>query len=331
MVKTVSETKNARTRLIAIIETLTMFSDETRPVSLDDLCVKLNECGYDISKRTLLADIKLLNTTSVIIDYVPQKGYFIRKSYSQETIDAIICSAYSSEIVNLKKIQNIESYLRKNTCIDTFDFTKDTTVKISSVSPHEFCSDELLFRLKQGIFTKKKMKLTILYATPGDSFSRAETEKVLIINPLKIGVISDSLMFVFSVEGDAQNAKCMHVCRIKDAELLDENIEKYKGNIKDAKGYFTGLAIDHRNREPDWFLVKFKKEDLELVRNYFSHPIQFRKADEEGYVIAKINAVFNERIVGWLFHFGDKVELIGPKSFKDYFTESLKKKFAQYH
>lgn len=331
MVKTLSETKNARTRLIAIIETLTMFSDETRPVSLDDLCIKLTECGYDASKRTVLADIKLLNTTSVKIDYVPQKGYFMHKAYSQETIEAIICSLYSSEIVNLKKIQNVETYLRKNTCIETFDFIKETTEKISSVSPHEYCSEELLLKLKQAIHTKKKMNLTVLFATPGDSFSCAETEKILKINPLKIGVIPDSLMFVFSIDGDAQNAKCMHVCRIKDAEILDENIEEYRGNIKDAKGYFTGLTIDHRNREPDWFLVKFKSEDLELVRNYFSHPIQFKKDDEEGYVIAKINAVFNERIVGWLFHFGDQVELIGPKAFKDYFTENLKKKFAQYH
>lgn len=331
MVKTVAETKNARTRLIAIIEALTMFSDETRPISLDDLCIKLNECGYDVSKRTLLADIKLLNTTSVKIDYIPQKGYFMHKAYSQDTIDAIIYSAYSSEIVNLEKLRNVETYLRKSTCIDTFDFTKETIEKITSVSPHEFCSKELLFKLKQGIFEKKKMNLTILYATPGDSFSCAETEKVLRVNPLKIGVISDSLMFVFSVEGDAQNAKCMHVCRIKDAEILDESIEEYNGKIKDAKGYFTGLAIDHRNREPDWFLVKFKSEDLELVRNYFSNPLQFRKADEEGYVIAKINAVFNERIVGWLFHFGDKLELIGPKALKDYFDENLKKKFAQYH
>lgn len=331
MVKTVADTKNARTRLIEIIETLTMYSDETKPISLDDLCKKLNENGYDVTKRTVLSDIKLLNTTSVKIDYVPSKGYFMHQSYSQETIDAIICSVYSSEIVSQRNLNSIESYLRKNTCIDTFDFTKDTTEKISSISPHEYCSDELLFTLKQGIFTKKKMKLIILYATPGDSFSCAETEKVLTINPLKIGVISDSLMFVFSVEGDAQNAKCMHVCRIKNAELLDESIEEYKGNIKDAKGYFTGLGIDHRNREPDWFLVKFKNEDLELVRNYFSHPIQFRKADEEGYVIAKINAVFNEKIVGWLFNFGDKIELIGPKNFKDYFSENLKKKFAQYH
>lgn len=323
--------KNARTRLIAIIETLTIFSDETSPISLDDLCSKLKETGYDISKRTLLSDIKLLNQTSAKVDYIPQKGYFLHKSYSRKTIDSILNSVYSSEILRQDEVENVVNYLRKTTCTDAFDFSLDTTVKISSYSPHEFCSEELIFKIKESIFNKKKMNVTLLYATPGDSFSCAETEKTIKVNPIKIGIITDSLMFIFSVDGDAQNAKCMHICRIKDATVLDEPCEEYKGNLKDARGYFTEAAIDHRNREPDWFLVKFRNGDIELIRNYFNHPIQFRKADEEGYSLAKINAVFDERIVGWLFHYGDKYELIGPAPFRKYFEENLRKKFAQYH
>lgn len=323
--------KNARTRLIAIIEALTMFSDETSPITIDDLCSKLREMGYEITKRTLISDIKILNQTSAKVDYISHKGYYLHKSYSQKTIDAMLCSAYSSEILRQDEVESVEKYLRKNTCISTFDFTKDTTVKISSYSPHEFCSEDLMFKIKEGIFSQKKMDVTLLYATPGDSFSCAETEKTIKVNPIKIGVISDSLMFIFTVDGDPDNAKCVHVCRIKDVNILDEPCEEYKGNLKDAKGYFTGAVIDHRNREPDWFLVKFRNEDIEAVRNYFNHPIQFRKADEEGYTLAKINAVFDERIVGWLFHYGDKYELVGPASFRKYFEENLRKKFAQYH
>ena len=322
--------KNARTRLIAIIEALTMFGDESTPLSAEELCDKLNEMGYETNKRTLLSDIKLLNTTSVFIDQIPGRGYVIRKAYSESTINAFLLAAYSSEILSKEAVSDIENYLRKNTCIGTYDLIKDTTTKISSFDPHERCPEDLIIKLRKGIFNKNKLKITILRAVPGDSFDYAKDEETLIVNPIKIGVISDALIFIFSLDSKPEEARCMHLCRIKDIKTLDEPSVPFSGDIKKAIGYFMGVTADHRNREPSWFLVRFKTEYLEFVRNHFSHPIQFKKDDEEGYCLAKIYAVFDERIVGWLFHFGDRIELLGPKPLKDYFTQQLTKKFAQF-
>ena len=322
--------KNARTRLIAIIEALSLFSDESTPISAEDLCKKLKEMGYEINKRTLISDIKLLKTTSVIIDQIPGEGYIMRKAYTESTINSFLLAAYSSEILSEEAIKDIENYLRKNTRIGTYDLINDTTTKISSVSPHERCPEELVSKLRKGIFNKKKLKITILRAVPGDSFDYAKDEETLIVNPIRIGVVSDALLFIFSIDGKPEEARCMHLCRIKDVHTLDEPSVPFTGDIKKAIGYFMGATADHRNREPSWFLVRFRTEYLEFVRNHFSHPIQFKKDDEEGYCLAKINAVFDERLVGWLFHFGDRVELLGPKPLKDYFTKQLAKKFAQF-
>ena len=69
--------QNARARLLYLVEILTMYSDEFNVLSMDEIIKKLNEYGYDVSARTILSDIKAINTTPVKVVSVstPKKGF----------------------------------------------------------------------------------------------------------------------------------------------------------------------------------------------------------------------------------------------------------------
>ena len=110
-----AENNNARTRLLILIDILRLHSNEGNVLSIEEICSYLEEYGYHATKRNILADIKLINTTPHEIIYVtkPKKGYYIAKAFSQEAISLILESVFSSELLtdnDVEYIKKIKGY-----------------------------------------------------------------------------------------------------------------------------------------------------------------------------------------------------------------------------
>ena len=71
-----------RLRLVALIEILTLYTDECNLLTIDEIIDRLGEYGYDVTRRTVLSDLKELNRTSfkVICVNSPAKGYYLARS-----------------------------------------------------------------------------------------------------------------------------------------------------------------------------------------------------------------------------------------------------------
>ena len=126
------EVLSSRTRLLSLVEIMTMFSDEQNILSIEEICEKLSEYGYEVTKRNVVADIKVVNTTPVKIIQVnkPKKGYYLAKSFSQSAINMILEAVYTSPLLSEENCNYIENYLRRNTCLATLDLILDTTAQL---------------------------------------------------------------------------------------------------------------------------------------------------------------------------------------------------------
>ena len=49
---------------MALIEILTLYTDECNLLTTDEIIDRLGEYGYDVTRRTVLSDLKELNRTS---------------------------------------------------------------------------------------------------------------------------------------------------------------------------------------------------------------------------------------------------------------------------
>lgn len=96
---------SARTRLLALVEILTMYSDEQNIITIEEICTHLTDYGYEVSKRLVLADIKAINETPLKIIGVstPKKGYYIAKCFSQDAIYLILEAIFSSDVLSEKR------------------------------------------------------------------------------------------------------------------------------------------------------------------------------------------------------------------------------------
>lgn len=320
-----AENNNARTRLLILIDILKLYSNENHVLSIEEICSYLEEYGYHTTKRNVIADIKLINTTTHEIIYVtkPKKGYYIAREFNLLAVDALLAAIYSNEKLTREERQNAETVLNEIISLPTRNLLINTTARVAPDIPRQPVSGENIMLLRKAIFEKKKVTLTYTVTCLSDSFSTPEKEKHLTVNPIKIAISPNSTLFVFTQPGST-DAECMQLCRIKAVEILEEDVEVFKGDIFSAKGFFTGMVIKDRHAKADWVLLKIRVEDAEFVRNFFDSPVQFRKCDSEGYCYAKIYTILDERFIGWIFCFVDKIEIIAPQELKDYFTEKYK-------
>lgn len=316
------ENTGARTRLLLIVDILNVYSNENNVLSIEEICSHLEKYGISATKRSVVADIKSINSTPHKIIYVtaPKKGYYIVRDYTLSSVDSLLTALYSSDMLSAAERSSAEKTIRRIMSVTTGDLLLNTTERVSAEVPREPVRWENVMALRHAINSKKRARITYTITTPGDSFSSVEAVESMAVNPLRIAISTNSILLVFS-QIDSKTAECMHICRIKKVELLSDDAQPYYGDISDARGYFTDTVIKDRHKITEWVFLKFRCEHTEFVKNFFDSPVHIRKDENEGYCIAKVYSVLDERLVGWLLSFSDKVEVIAPQQLRDYLTE----------
>ncbi len=321
-----SETPNARTRLISLIEIMTMYSDQQNILSAEEICQKLNEYGYSANKRMVLSDIKAINTTPLKIITVskPKKGYYIVKSFSHSAINLIVEALLSSSILNESDVVCAINHLRPNVCLPTLDLILSTNQSNPSCVPQKDFSFGCLYNLRIAIRDRKRVSLDVSRIVPGDSFSTAEKIETIIVNPLKIASDNGSTVLICTLSNSPQKAEFIALSRIKKVNILNDSQPEFNGNISDATNYFSSVSTESKLVSPEWLLLKIKSEDVELIENCFSSPVHFRKSKDEGFCVAKAFVNIDDALIGKIFILGERVEILKPAKLKELFTEKAK-------
>lgn len=320
---------SAKTRLLCLVEILTMYSDEFNIMTTSEIVDKLTEYGFSVQKRTVLSDIKAINETSQKIIGVskPKKGFYLAKSYSQYAIHLILEAVFSSDSLSESDMEFVKNYLKGNTCLPTLNLILGTTQNVDAISPRHDFSLDVLHNLRTAISNKKMVNLVVSRIVPGDRFSSAEKLEKITVSPIKIAVARGSTVLVFS-ESEKASAETRFISlhRIKSAEITCRNTHAFEFDPKTVLNYFDLRRSKVSYSSTEWLVLRFKTEYAELIENQFSSPVQFRKSEKEGYCIAKTLTAVNTELVGWLLIHGDKVEIVSP----NFLGELLKEKSKNY-
>jgi len=325
------ENTNARTRLLSLVEIMTMYSDEQNILSIEEICGWLNDYGYNVSKRTVLSDIKAVNTTPIKIIAVsqPKKGYYIAKAFSQEAISLILESVFSSELLTDNDVEYIKKYLRRCTCIPTLNLVLDTMVNLNKLSPVRKELGDNIKNMRVAIKEKKQLELKISSPVPGDSFSTAREYTSLTVNPIVLAATNGTVVLVFTQTDSPQKAEYIHISRIESAIICNNDATEYADDLDSAENYFGHSPVGMNLAKKSWLLLRFRTEDIDIIENHFNYPVEFRKDDKDGYCIAKVCTTIDYSLIGWLFTLSDKIEILSPPGLTKLFTEKTQTSTAK--
>ena len=302
-----SDSLSSRTRLLCLLEIFNMYSNEIHALTVEELCKKLAEYGYSVSKRTVLNDIKVINSTQFKIVKVnqPQKGYYLANCNPQEALSIIIEAVLSSDILNKERMELVKKFLYNNSCLPTVDLVLNTSETYYSALPQKDFSQQALINTRIAIRDKRQLRITCSRIVPGDAFSLAEKDETLIVNPIKIAVFGGMFSLVFSNVNTPEKIEFINLPRIKTADVTNKKAIESNGTLLTAINHFNNKPSNASNVRTEWIMLKFKNEEIETVENYFNAPIEFRKSTDEGYCIAKIFATLDQSLFGWLLIMGN--------------------------
>ncbi|GEM_PF-921683 len=311
---------NPRIRLIALIDILTIYSDEFNIISTEKILKRLAEYGHEINKRVLMEDIKSIREAgfNVVAVSSPEKGFYLAKAFDPKTMHIIQKAVYSSPLVSNEEENHVRNSIEKTFGSQTFEMMVNTTINLSQKSDFETTSPDAVHIIRKAIIDNKQVMLTVLVIEPGDTFSPSKTEKTLVVNPYILGVANNNLSLIFTCSATPSKPEYIGIRRIISAKELDcpqnRNID-FKPH--ECTGHFGKVPPFAMNLKSRCLLFKLRTDDLEYVDHTLELPIEYRKAEQKGYCFGRVNTVFNGKLAGCLYHLRDKIELIEPKSLEE--------------
>ncbi len=317
---------NSRTRLLCLIEILTMYSDELNILSAEEICEKLCEYGYEVTKRIVISDIRTINTTPIKIISVskPKKGFYLAKSYSPAASQLILEAIFSSDMLSAEDIEYIKTYLRRNICVPSLELVLNTTRNYNDLTAKRDISVEALYNIRIAIKERKKLTLKVSRIVPGDYFSNTERLEEITVTPLYIAVANGGIALVFIRNESPEKAEYLNISRVRSAIILNEIAPHIEKEPEEVINFFDRRRIEYYNFKARWLIIEFKESDLEIVESYFRAPVQYRKSDKAGYCLAKVYTVINRELIGWLFFNSDKFTILAPDSLHELFKNKAK-------
>lgn len=321
-----ASTASSRTRLLCLIEILTMYSDVQNILSAEEICEKLAEYGYEATKRSVLSDIRTINTTPIKIISVtkPKKGFYLAKSYSPAASQLVLEAIFSSDMLSADDIEYIKTYLRRNICVPSLELILNTTRNYNDLTVKRDVSSEALHNIRVAIRDGKKITLEVSRIVPGDYFSNTERLETVTVSPLYIAVANSSIALTFLRDGIDGTAEYINISRIRTATVLEETAAEITDEPEKVINYFDRRTVEYHKHKPRWLIIEFKEEDLEIVESYFHAPVQYRKAEKDGFFVAKVYTVINRGLIGWLFLNSDKFTILAPDSLYELFRNKAK-------
>ncbi|MBR4727876.1 MAG: WYL domain-containing protein [Clostridia bacterium] len=310
---------SARTRLVSLVEILTLYTDEYNLMSVEELCGKMKEYGYDVNRRTVLSDLKELNKLQMQIVWADarRKRFYLAGNYSESALHYILESVFTSDYLTQAERVTVLNDLRRHACVPTLDLVAETIEIISPRAERAPYSIETLHTLRVAIAENRQAALTVTVPKPGAAFETETGTETLTVNPLRITVTTSSVALTFTTADDPATPKFIHMRRILAVQQLEWPRQPYDGPTDKPLNFFNGEPSRASARRIDWLLLRFPTELAERVADQFESPVYFKRDDAEGYCLAKVNTVVDQSLLGWLILMGGRVEILRPDYARD--------------
>ena len=133
------------------------------------------------------------------------------------------------------------------------------------------------------------------------------------------GIVYGTNVYLIGVEGDKPDPYVYRLHKVTDIELTEEKFDKGDFDIKEYANRSFGVYQNEIIKVE----LRFSKEVAEDVLNYNFHPTQKVKQNDDGTVTVKFKASGELEILWHIFRWGDKVQIISPKSLKKESVEYL--------
>lgn len=300
-------------RLLMLIKLLQDHTDEDHPVSTRDIMAYYKENGMSSDRKTLDADIKLLQEQGfdlIKIKSSPNKYYIASREFELPELKLLIDAVQSSRFITEKKSRELSKKLAGLASAEQAkELDRHTGVNGRAKSTNE----QQLYTvdtITKAINEKKKIRY---------QYQEYDGKKRKILrNDGEVYVLSPYMLYwnedFYYVVGYSDKRECItafRVDRIVNIEITDAKAVKKPKGFK-VSDYSSSIFGMYSGPEAEVEL-ECRNDLMKYIIDRFGEKIKVRPT-ENGTFLTTVTVELSPVFYGWVFQFGGGIRIKGPNT-----------------
>lgn len=311
-------------KLLYIKNYLERNSDEDHPVSVDEISDMLENKGISCERKSIYSDVKTLKESGVDIISVrqPKAGYCIcTRDFELPELRLLIDAVQAANFITPKKTKEL---IKK---IGTLCSVSQATMLERQVyieKRHKCFNEEIYYNIdiiSRAIQSGKR--INFIYSKrclDRENNSITTEEKEFCVSPYAM-IWSNDHYYLIGNNQKYDNLMHTRIDRMKKVEIDQKKARKFS-EVSPYKNYFdsadySGKIFNMFSGDTQTFEASCHSSILEEIVDRFGSDTTMKVGGEDDRFFMSTKCVISEGLVSWIMQFGDKIEVLEPKSLKE--------------
>ena len=321
--------KDNKKRLLIMKEVLEKYSDEEHPVTTVQIIDILNkEYGMKIHRTTVGKDINDLIEMGVDVQCQrsTQNRYFIGSRYFElPELKLLVDAIASSKFITEKKSYELISKLGAFASIYQQDEIRRNIRTETRVKPHNERSFYIVDAINSAINKNRKIRFTYYDYNVNKEKVLRNDGKPYVFSPYSL-VWNGDYYYVVGFSDKHEKIGTFRVDRIESApDILEEAAIPMPESFSISD--FTKAVFQMYDEERAVAELKCTADMMKVIIDRFGEEVRTEIVDDEHFK-AVVEVSLSPNFYGWLFGFGEKIQLVSPQWVVEKYRNMLEKELG---
>lgn len=326
---------NQKLKLLYLLKFFYQETDENNPATMQDILAYLKQHGILAERKSIYADIALLNEFGIEILKTGGKFasyYLAQREFELPELKLLVDTIQSARFITVKKsnelIHKIESLTSRH---QAGQLQRQVYVaeRIKALNEKIYYHVDKLHR---AILENKMVSFLYFEYTVEKKKQYRNNGQRYKVSPYFLSWAEDNYYLVAYYESHGKTLTHFRVDRMDDIILLEEHhipIEEITGKKElNIANYSKGIFNMFSGKREKVRLL-FENSLVSVVIDRFGEDVFMRREDDKHF-IAVIEVVVSQTFFAWLFQFGARVKILSPKYLQQEMKEMVNKIAEQY-
>ena len=315
-----------RIKLMKIWEILRQETDEDNPMPTSVLMKKLDEMGIHCDRRTIYADIKLLNDCGYeVLCNKSQKNeyYVVDRSFDLPELRILLDAVQAASFITERKTKEFVDKIADLAGSRRSEVIKQNIVAFNTTKNTNEAIYYSVNEIALAINAKKKVEFTYFDYDANHKKVYRKDGKVYTVNPFAT-IFSDDNYYLVCYDDKYLSVTHYRIDRMDKVKMLDEDVKPLPSDhaLHDLKKHKKSV-FGMYNGETEKVKFVIEKNLIDVVYDKFGKDLKLMSFGDDKYTFTaevKVSPIF----FGWCCAFGERLKVVAPDSVIERIKEHVK-------
>lgn len=301
-------------KLLFLMEMLRQDSDERNPLTTKEICARLLEKGISCDRRTLAKDMQLLNEQGYEIMHRMcghEKGYYIDdRSFSVPELKILIDAVQAASFITPEKSAQM---IGKVAALGGSNCAEVLQRNMVCFNTRKHCNESIYYNvdaLEQALLHNTKASFCYFDLDENRQRVYRKNKQRYVVDPVALVFLEDNY-YLMCYTPKYRAITNYRVDRMEAVLAENEPVCREAIMPRENVGAYTEQMFRMFGGEPRTVTIQFSRSLIGAVYDKFGEDITMKKIDDDT-CQANLTVRISPTFWGWLFQFGDKMELLAP-------------------